>query len=404
MDVFNFCGKLSLPKESEKFHPIEHREFASSWENMTVKFNCISGTNRVLCMAQGGKWQSDSKNVIKTFSKSTTDENGKTIKGEMIEIPWNKRFDADQIDKVAGFRKFTCDTGDSKMRYGLQGLVAAFENGSVTDGMKTQFGIDNLEDAKAALEKSNAKKKVFLSEWDFAQHLAKVLQSGKYKDKLFYVSGTYDVQYNADKQQFYTNYHVNRVVLAPDDAEQKTELKVDFYFGEDAFDDSNYEENGKATINGWVSYYDNMVKSNGFRPMVVTVKESEKKTAALKRKFSVEEGIKQIGLTLNVVEGAETVELTMDMLDEETREDIECGLLDWETVKRELGGRAIGDRVSELRFAELTPRKNAAQDTVYTADDMRPAVTEQKDKDVVEQKDEDEDFDLFSDSDLDDDL
>lgn len=394
MDVFNFVGKLSLPKESEKFHPVEKKSFQSGWENLTVKFNCISGTNRVLCMVQGGHWQDEKRNsVIKTFSKSTKDENGKTIKGEMIEIPWNKRFDADEIDKVAGFRKFVCDTGDSKMRYKLQDLVEAFENGSVTDEMKAQLGIDNLEDAKTALEKSNAKKKVFLSEWDFAQHLAKVLQSGKYKDKVFYVSGNYDVQYSADKQQFYTNYHVNRVVLAPDDAEQKAELKIDFYFCEDCFDDSTYEESGKATINGWVNYYDGMVKKNGFRPMVVTVKESEKKTAALKRKFSVDEGIKQIGLTLNVVEGAETIELTMDMLDDETREDIQCGLLDWEEVKRDLGGRAIGDRVSELRFTELTPRKNVAQDTVYTMEDMHPA--------VMEQKDEDENFDLFADDDED---
>lgn len=390
MDKFNFCGKIALGRESDKFHPVDRREFQSGWMNTTVKFNCISGMNRILCMVQGGKWKVDNKNIIKTYSKSTTDENGKTIKGEVIDIPWSKRFDPDEISKVAGFRKFTCDTGDTKMRYKLQDLVDAFENGNVTDEMMEQVGIDNEADAKAALEKSQAKKRVFLSEWDFAEHLVKVLQSGKYKDRLFYISGNYDVQYNPDKQQFYTNYHVNRVVLAPDDAEASTELKMDFFFGEDAWDDSRYEENGKCYVNGWVSYYDNNLKCNGFKPTVITIKEdNEKKLNALKRKFNIDDGIKQIGLTLKVIEGAERVEITLDMLSEEEREDIECGLLDFEEVKRSMNNSVVGDRVSELRFIELTPKKNVVQDTIYTVEDMHPAMAKQ----------EDEVMDIFSDDD-----
>jgi hypothetical protein len=187
-------------------------------------------------------------------------------------------------------------------------------------------------------------------------------------------------------------------VLAAEDAEPKTEMKVDFFFGEDAWDDSNYEETGRVLVNGWVSYYDSNCKKNGFQNMTVVIREeNEKKRNALKRKFTCDDGIKQIGLTLSVIDGAEVVELTMDMLDDETREDIECGLLDFEDVKRELGGRAIGDRVSELRFAELTPKKNVAQDTVYTVDDMHPAkedVTEDEDDVVTDIFDDDDEDDL----------
>ena len=205
MNVFNFCGKISLGKETEKFKPIERKEFTSKWMNTTVKFNVISGTNRILCMTQGGKWTDDKKNTVKTFGKSTTDENGKVTKGAAIDIPWAKRFDAEEIAKVAGFKKFVVDTGDYKMRYKLQDLVAAFENGSVTDEMMEQAGIDNLEDAKAALEKSQAKRKEFLSEWDFAEYMTKVLNADKLKDKLFNVSGSYEVSYNAENDRFYTN-------------------------------------------------------------------------------------------------------------------------------------------------------------------------------------------------------
>lgn len=377
MDTFNFCGRISLGKENEKFHPIDRRNFQSGWTNTTVRFNCLSGSNRIVCTTQGGKWQDEKKNVIKTFSKSVTDEGGNVTKGQVIEIPWSKRFDEDQIDKVAGFRKFTVDLGDIQMRYKLQNLIRAFENDTETEELIEETGISNLEDAKAALEKSMAKKKVFLSEWDFAEYMAKVAASEKLKNKLFYISGNYDVNYNAENEKFYTNYRVNRVILAPDDAVPNTEFKVDFYYGEDAWDDSQYDETGKCYVKGWFSYYDNALKKNGFMPVAIAVKEdNEKKLKGLKRKFTVDDGIKQIGLTLSVIEGAERVEITMEMLDEETRDDIECGLLSFEEVKRQLGGRANGERISELRFAELTPKKNVPQDTMYSIDDMHAAKEE----------------------------
>lgn len=392
-DVFNFCGKIALGKETEKFKPIDKREFQSGWMNTTVKFNCLSGTNRVLCLAQGGKWKDDKKNVVKTFSKSTTDENGNTVKGENIDIAWTKRFDEDQIDRVAGFKKFIVDTGDYKMRYKLQDAIKAFKEGSITDEMideMQEIGIDNLEDAESALEKSQAKRKVFLAEWDFAEHVAKLASSGKYKDKLFNISGNYEVQYNAEKDTFYTNYHVNRITLAAEDAEPSTEMKIDFYYSEGAWDDSTVDETGKVNLTGWINYYDNQVKKNGFKPMVIAVREDEKKLKALKRKFEIDgEAIKQIGLTVAVIEGASMQEITMEDLDEETREDIECGLLDFEEVKKELGGRVVGDRISEIRFAELTPKKNVPQDTIYSVDIMKPAKVE-----IVEEVEED--IDIFS--------
>ena len=407
MNVFNFCGKITLGKETEKFKPVDRKEFQSGWVNTTVKFNVISGTNRVLCITQGGKWANDKKNIVKTFGKSTTDANGNVTKGTAIEIPWAKRFDQNQIDKVAGFKKFVVDTGDYKMRYKLQDLVEAFKNGTVTDEKIEEIGIDNLDDAVAALEKSQAKRKEFLSEWDFAEYMIKVAQSDKMKDKLFNISGSYEVSYNADKDKFYTNYHVNRVTLAAEDAEPKTEMKIDFYYGEGAWDDSTYDETGKVLINGWIDYYDSNLKKPGFKPMAIVVREDdEKKRKTLKRKFVCDEEIKQIGLTLSVIEGAEVIELTMDMLDEETREDIECGLLDFEDVKRELGGRMIGDRVSELRFVELTAKKNKPQDTVYSVDDMHPARedTIEEDENEVEVDDDDVKIDIFAEDDDDDEL
>ena len=391
-DVFNFTGKIVLGKESEKFHPVDRREFKSGWMNTTVRFNCISGSNRVMCMTQGGKWKDDNRNTVMTRSKTITDSNGKVLQGENIKIPWAKRFDADQIDKVAGNKKFVCDTGDVKMRYKLQNVV----DGKIQiDDELIEAGLDTLDAIKVELEKSKAKKKVFLSEWDFAEYVAKVAASDKFKDKLFHISGNYEIQYYSDKDKFYTNYHVNQIILAADDKVPATELKIDFYFGENAFDDSQYEETGKCSINGWVSYYDSNLKKRGFAPTVVTVKEDENKTKGLKRKFDIEDCIKQIGMTLKVIEGAEIVEITMDMLDDETRADIEYGLVDFEDVKKEMGGKVAGDRVSELRFVELPVKKNKVQDTVYNVDDMHAAKEEVAVVDV-----DNDNEDLFDDDEL----
>ena len=375
MNTFEFCGKIALGKETEKFKPIEVRTFDSGWTNTTLRFNCISDTNRVLCLSQGGKWKDDKKNSIKTFSKTVKDENGNVIKGENITIPWDQRFDKEQIGRVAGFKKFVCDLGDLKTRYALQNLVKAFESNGDTDALVEQTGIDNLEDAKDALERSWAKRKEFLAECDFTEYLIKVCQSEKMRDKRFNISGSYDVQYNPVNGKFYTNYHVNRVTLAADDAEPSTKMEIDFFFGEDAWDDSVYEETGKCFINGWVTYYDSNkeIRNHGFKPITITVKEDEKKVRGLKRKFDTDEKIKQIGLTLKVIEGAERKEITIEMLDDETREDIECGLLSFDDVKKALGGNTFGDRISELRYVELTATKNIVKDTIYSIDDMHPA-------------------------------
>ena len=399
-NTFEFVGKISQIKDSEKFHPIEQKAFNSGWENYTVRFNCISDTNRVMIMAQGGRWKDVSKNgPIKTVSKDVYDDNGNRTKGEKIEIQYAKRFDADQIDRVAAFRRWDVNLGSAEDYTSCKTLVRAFENDTVTDDMIEQSGCDSLEKAKAALEKINNKRKLFLTEYDFCEYLAKLVQSDKYKDSLFKIKGNYDVSYNADKKQFYTNYHVNSVALANKDAVSETTMKIDFFFGNNAWDDSVYENTGKIILNGWVQYYDANLKKNGFKDFAVIVRETnEERLNALSRKFNCEDDeIKQIGLTLSVIEGAQRIELTEDMLSDEEREDLKYGLVDWDDLKKAYGNTLIGDRLSELRFATLTAKKSVSQDTIYHNEDMRPAVmavVENIDNDIDVLDDDDDIFDI----------
>lgn len=388
MDVFEFYGEIKPIKETDKFKPISTTTYKSGWCNVTTNFNVVSGFNRVMCQAKGGMWSDPKKNSVKTFSKSTTDENGKVTKGEPITIAWDKRNCPSEVDKVAGFRRYIVDIGNKKMRYALQHIV---ESGTITEEQKAETSCDTVEAAKEALEKSNNKRKIFIAESDFAEYCAKLVQSDKIVGSKFKITGDYEVQYSADKQKFYTNYHVRRIELMGNDVEEKLTLKTEFYFSADAWDDSSYAENEKVLVNGFVKYYDSSVKDYGFKPMTIVVTGTEKKVNALKKKFVCDDGaIKCINLDLDVVDGAERKEIRLEDLDPEVQEDIDMGILDFETVKREMGGGIAGPRVSELRFAGLGSTKGA-QETVYIEEDMHPA--------VVKVKDEDEDVDLFSDDD-----
>lgn len=389
---FRFIGKIQGIKDSEKFHPIERKTFNSGWAQTTVKFNVISNGNRIMCLSQGGKWSKDEKNIIHTFTKTTTDANGNVIKGTKIDIAWDKRFDPKEIDKVAGFRRYIVDLGDKQERSVLINAVKAFEEGKITDALRAETKCNTLEQAKEALEKSNKRRHIFLSEWDFAEFMTKVIASDKMKDVLFLISGVQEIQYNPEKGRFYVNYRVNKVELAKEELKPDTNMFIDFYFSENCVDDSDFAENGKGYLNGYTTYYDNNVKSNGFMPITIVVRD-EKKLGGIKRKLSAEgDAIKNISLVVNVIDGTEMTAITYDDLDDDTKADIECGFYSVEDAIKSLNNNKAGDKVTELRLVGPNPKKNKVEDTTFTTEDMTPA------KAIVEGNDDlmdDEDDDIL---------
>lgn len=381
MNQITFVGRIQAIKDSEKFHPVERKTFDSGWSMTTVRFNCISKTNRVMCVTQGGKWTDDKKNVVKTIAKTVTNEDGTVTKGEKIDIPWAKRFDIKEIEKVAGYRKFVVDLGDAQMRYALQDAVKAFEEDNITDELIEKTGCNTLEEAKEALDKSNKRRHVFLSEWDFAEFMTKVISSPKIKDTAFRISGYQEVQYNAEKGRFYVNYRVNRVDIAKEGLDETTDLSVDFYFGNNCVDDEDFEKNGKGYINGYTTYWDSMVKKNGFMPMTLVVRDKAKLKVMKKRLVADDDEIKNIGLVGEVIQGASMSAITMDDLSDEDREDIECGLVTFEQLAAAMGGQKAGEKITEIRLKGFNARKKTVEDTSYTTDDMHPARIENDDDD-----------------------
>lgn len=380
MDSFVIYGKLSAIKETEKWAPISHRTFDSGWEMLQVNWNVISGTNRITCSMSGGRWMDTSRNVIKTFTAGKKDENGKLIKGEQIDIPWDKRFDEEYTKQIPDYRKVIIDLGDPSVRKALQNIV----DGKEKEGDMETAGVSSVDEAKVELEKSNKRRHVFIDAYDACEFMQKVLASEKVKNTVFRISGTVDRSYNSEKGTFYSSYVVNKIEIPYDD-KGCAELNVDFYFGADAVDDFD-EETGKAYINGFSKYYDSRVKTNGFAPITFVVHDA-KIVKRLVSKLSGDCEIMNVGIVADIVDGAPMNKITYDDLDEDTKLDIDCGLLDLDEVIKALGGNKAGDKVKEFAFNRLNARKSDVEDTTYTMDDMVPAKAKEEDTDLFDDED-----------------
>lgn len=364
---FQFIGKIQAIKATDKFTPVEKKIYDSGWTNATVKFSCVSGTNRIMCLVQGGKWENDSKNgPIKTINRD----------GDVIEVPWARRHEQSEIDKVIKYRKFIVDLADSNKRNRLKYALKVFENGNVPDELKQEVGCNTLEEVKTALEKSKSRCHEYLNEWDFAEYMAKVVASEKIKDSLFKISGVQEITYSPSKGRFYSNYRVNKVELVSNEEEQIARMFVDFYFDENCIDDSTFEDSGKAYLNGFTPYYDSSLKKTGFAPITSVVRDA-KWLEVIKNRFSNGESeIKNIGLAVNVMNGSEQIKLTYDDLDDFTKEDVDCGMIKLEDAIKAAGGNKIGDSVQELRHCGWNARKNKVEETTYTKENMIPATIE----------------------------
>lgn len=373
-------GKITMSKETEKFHPYSETKYDSGWVKRRIMFNAICGDNRHLLTVDGGSF-ADGHGDVYTFTKGSVDANGNKVKGESLKIPFKDRLTSPKLAEVAEFKKFVFDLEKPNRRYKLEKAVEKIKEGtSLTDEEIRELGIESEADVKGELEKSNKKKHEFISEWDFVEFIKKVIDSGKYNDKKFFIRGNANYSYSDKNQKVYENYVPQRIYLADDDAEEYSTATIKVIYGADAVDEMSAEEKGKYYVSGYMMEYDNNRKKNIPVPVVVTIPvapteasdKDKKKVEAIKRKFVVEDDtFKELGIEVNMLNGAQKVEITEDMLTEEQKDDLECGLITLDDIRADLGGSVYGDRVQEYQFAKIARGfTKGRNDTVYTAEDM----------------------------------
>lgn len=341
-NVFNFVGHLRPVRDTESFKGFSKIDFKSGWMTERLRFNIIAGDNRHLVEINAGRWSQEDKNVIYTFEQ--VDGNNR---GNHIRVPWNQRNNPEIIDKIVGWRIFTCDLDTYNHRQELK------ESGDTE-----------------ALKASENKRKHFIAGTDFCEYVNKVVNSEKTKDWKFRVKGNINYTYSEKTGRYYSTYEVTKIYRVDDDKEPSSEVDMDFYFTEGAIDSGDFEEAGKAIVNGYTQFYDNTTKKNWFCPIGLVVRDKVKGWEHTFNKFDGDE-VRKIGLVCQKIDGAQRVDIKVEDLSEEVKENIEYGLITEEEAIRDAGGQMYGERIQEIRIVGLgRGYTKGSETTMYTVDDL----------------------------------
>ena len=363
---------------TEKFHPYTEKTYPSGWVRKQLLFNVTCGDNRHMLTVTAGAF-SDGHGDIYSFTKGGVDENGNKVKGESIQIPFKERLTSPKLAEIAEFKKFIIDLEQPGRRYKLQNMADKLHEGKeLTDEELKEVSLESKDDVTAALEKSNKKRHEFISEWDYIDFIKKVIDSEKYKDKLFFIRGNGEYQYSDNQQKVYESYIPTRIYLAADDAEPSSTATINIIFNSESLDEMSVEEKGKYYVNGHMMEYDQNRKANIPVPVTIVIpvpeddEKGKKKAEAFKHKFMVDDDTyKEYGAIVNMLNGAQKTEITEDMLTDEQREDLDLGIITMDDIRAEIGGNVYGDRIREYQLVK--PARGftkGRQDTVWTDEDM----------------------------------
>ena len=381
MNTFEFVGTLTIPKATEKFKPLADYDKAH-WKGHKVTFQVKNDQNNTQLVEVMGGFNKDGSTVIRT----TANEKGDDGKYKKLEIKWADRNKVENVQAVANFRKFIFDMDVESDRWAIQRQIKALEASSAdTDAIvflqetyNMPQGANALEFAKDLLAKSLAKRKEFLSEYDFVEFLKTVLP--KCGDKVFVVTGVIDSSiYNGKASQ---KFKVQQIKLAAPNTPQKFKGEMEVYFDHTSLDESMFNDIRKYYVNGYVRNYSSAHKKEIGIPVSVVIAGSKfdasnematKQLNFLKSLVTVEEkeNFSVVGLKCVFANGVQKVEVTIDMLSEFEKMQIELGLASMEDFKKAYGS-TNGEREKEIKVVGLsTPYlKEGKKETAYTLADF----------------------------------
>lgn len=368
-NTFQFVGKISRRKENA----FVEKTFPSGWVINELNLTMTCGDNVQFLRASGGMWDKAhaDKNSVMTMKHN---DNGAD---EKVTIKWDDRLSPDIVSTVANYKTYTVDTEISQDRK----------------------RIEESKDA-AAIEASNRKHKTFITEIDFVQWLDKVTSNEKTKDWVWMVTG--DVKYSFSKGNWYRNFVPRRVYHVDDSTEQKSIGTIKTFFTEDCVNDDN-EIN--VVFNTYTQYYDEQCKKNCFTPMPLVIPKDHPKANGFKKIFSKVEDdeVREFGVNVIYINGSQRVEITPEMLSDEQKELLDMNMITMDDIRRELGSTVYGEKKTETRIDGIARGyTGGSKETIYKLSDL--TATPIKDEPKAQKVEDDEEFDLFADSNDDDEI
>ena len=356
---FKFVGKPKIPSSDSKRPFIKEIE-KDGKKMVSLNFGIQEGKNSIVFVECFGSIQKQ----IKT----------KDTEGNDIEIQWKDRLDENIIKEVANYRKYICDLGND-------------------------FG----------------GRKEFITQWDFISYLK--LNLPEYKGKIC-VNGQWQKQWYKDR--YYDKFPIVSVYAVDDEEVSKFYISADIYYRKDCVDASDWKEDKKIYVDGYIQQYINKDEGNKFIPQRFVFSgakykpdnEKHQKLLAYRRKY-VESKSKKWGHLLwdcIMLNGTELVEFDESQLTDAQKEQIELGIKTIDDFKPK--GSIYGDIVNEFRFAnpslvkvnetddfsngyvELDYSDDEFDDLIYqpVQDEKMSDVINKSEKDKSKKNDSDEDY------------
>lgn len=304
---FNFVGNISIPKETSKKPLLSTKTIEyvrngkkNSMELTSLNFGIKESDTNMAFMEV-----SDSpRSIIKS---KDTDNND-------IEIDWDDRKDPNIVATVANYRKYIVNLGEE------------------FDGRQE-----------------------FLTQFDMIEFLAEKLP--EYKGKILAVG---DYQKTYSKGKWYEKFRLQNLYAVEEDRKSRLGLTFDFYYNKDSIDKTDFKDEKKIYLDGYIKQYINKDEGSKYIPMqlVFNASKYDMENEKHKQLFDYKmlymdiknKNMCHLAWEVVLLRGAEAVDFTYDMLTPAQKMQVDLGVRELDDFKPKNG--VLGDKVNEYRVFE----------------------------------------------------
>lgn len=315
---FNFVGTPVIPKQKAD----TKRPFC---KEMTKKDE--KGKKREMLSMTFGVKESDSNMAfVEAFDSKQDVIKTMNTDNEKLDVDWADRFDEEIVSQVASYRKYIVDLGED-----------------------------------------HGGRQEFITVYDMIKHLQEHLPN--YEGRVV-VTGQFTRDWYAKKKMYFSKFRIQNVFAAPEERKSRLMITADLFYSKNSFDDSDFDENKKITLDCYIEQYINKDEGRKYVPIQVVFSgakydmenERHKKLLNYKMKYIKPTEITVDGKTVKLkptqmvhipwemvlLRGAEEADFDESMLTDAQKEQIELGIKTLDDFKPK--GNIYGDRIDEFRL------------------------------------------------------
>lgn len=315
---FNFVGTPVIPKQKAD----TKRPFC---KEMTKKDE--KGKKREMLSMTFGVKESDSNMAfVEAFDSKQDVIKTMNTDNEKMDVDWVDRFDEEIVSQVASYRKYIVDLGED-----------------------------------------HGGRQEFITVYDMIKHLQEHLPN--YEGRVV-VTGQFTRDWYAKKKMYFSKFRIQNVFAAPEERKSRLMITADLFYNKNSFDDSDFDENKKITLDCYIEQYINKDEGRKYVPIQVVFSgakydmenERHKKLLNYKMKYIKPTEITVDGKTVKLkptqmvhipwemvlLRGAEEADFDESMLTDAQKEQIELGIKTLDDFKPK--GNIYGDRIDEFRL------------------------------------------------------